>query len=492
MIRGVLLFVACLVLTEAAPMIRKSSFPASFFFGTATAAYQVEGAANEDGRGPCIWDQWGPAHSYHNETGEIADDEYHRLEEDILLMKDLNFSQYRFSISWTRVIPTGKLSDGINQKGVDYYQKVFDLCEKYDITPFVTMFHWDTPLPFFSGDQNGPVGWLRPEIVDDFVDYATFLFKTFPNKPFWLTFNEPLSFIKNGYGAVGTQAPGRCSDRALCPFGNSATEPYIAAHHVLLAHAKTVAAFRAMNYKGEIGITLDITYAAPYDLTALDDLEASDRSMMFQVGWWAYPIYFGEYPPIMRALVGDRLPKFSPEESALIKGSHDFFGTNHYTSSYVQAGRQGVASDGWSYDQNVTYTHVKNGVPIGPQAASPWLYVYPPGIRGAMNWITRRFSPKSIYVTENGVDGEVGRPKAEVLKDQFRIDYYQNYLGELLKAIETDGNPVKGYMAWSILDNYEWHDGYSKLFGITFVDRQNNLTRTYKDSAKWWKTFLNQ
>jgi beta-glucosidase len=482
----VLLFV--LAVAHLSMGLQKTSFPDEFFFGTATAAYQVEGAYNVDGRGLSIWDVWSAKHSFDHETGNVADDEYFRLEEDIQLIASLNFTHYRFSISWSRVIPTGKIKDGVNPLGLAYYQRVFDLCEKYHIVPFVTLFHWDTPLTFFSGNQSAAVGWLRPEIVSDFVDYATLIFKTFPDQPYFLTFNEPLSFIKNGYTAP-TQAPGRCGNRSVCMYGDAETEPYLAGHHVLLAHAQTVKVFREMNYKGQIGITLDITFAVPLDSDSEEDKQAADRSMLFQVGWWAFPIYFGTYPPVMKELLGARLPTFSPEESALIKGSHDFFGTNHYTSAYVSSGRSGQPQDGWSYDQNVTYSHEKNGVPIGPKAASDWLYIYPPGLRGAVNWITETFAPKSIYVTENGVDGEVGRPREEILNDQFRIQYYSDYLSELLKAITIDKIPVKGYMAWSIMDNFEWHDGYSKLFGICFIDRENNLTRTLKDSAKWWNSF---
>ena len=356
-----------LCVVSAHALSASKDFPSDFLWGAATAAYQIEGAYDVDGKGPSIWDQWSKVagHTHDGDTGDVADDSYHRFEEDLDLLSAIGFSTYRFSISWTRIIPTGRFSEGVNKKGLDFYRRVLDACKKRNLTPLVTLFHWDTPLGFFNGSQSEPVGWLREEIIDEYVNYATLIFQTFPQVPYYLTFNEPLSFVKNGYGQDGTLAPGRWSNRTQCLFGNSAVEPYIAGHHVLLAHARAVAAYRSFNLSGKIGITLDISFAESLDSNVETDLEASERSLQFQVGWWAGPIFKGDYPRVMREQLGNRLPQFSEEEKKLILGSHDFYGCNHYTSSYVTSGRVGKSQDGWSFDQNVTNTHYRNKIPIG-------------------------------------------------------------------------------------------------------------------------------
>lgn len=486
---SLLLFVS-LTVTSAA--LSRHDFPATMGWGCATAAWQVEGAWNSSGKGPSIWDVW--THEQGQRFGDVADDEYNvaHMENDVKLLASLGFSHYRLSISWPRIVPTGRFSEGINQRGLQYYARVLATLDRYGIIPVVTLFHWDTPyVSFFNGSQTGPVGWLRKDIVQEFVNYATLIFKTFPNVPYYLTFNEPLSFIWDGYGS-NAAAPGRCSNRSECPYGNSATEPYAAGHNVLLAHAYTVAAYRALGLRGKIGITLDLSFAVPLSSANASDVEAAERSMEFQVGWWADPIYRGDYPASMRAALGNRLPRFTSQESKLIRGSHDFFGLNHYTSAYVTAGRDGVPSDGWKYDQNVQYHHTRNGVPIGTRAASSWLWIYPPGMRGVLQWVSQRYGDP-IYITENGVDvpGEANMTLPAVLNDTFRSAYYEAYLENVHKAITIDGVDVRGYFAWSLLDNVEWASGVSLLFGITWVDRHDQSLRRYpKNSAEWWKRFL--
>jgi len=465
-----------------------AQFPTDFFWGTATASYQVEGAWNQDMRGPSIWDTFSHAgRCYNNDTGDVADDHYNRVKEDIQIMKELGISHYRMSFSWTRIFPTGE--GHVNQKGVDHYNMEINALLAAGITPFITLFHWDLPQPF--QDRYG--GWLQAPIQDKFSAYAEFCFKTFGDRvKHWLTLNEPHTVAINGY-YDGVHAPGRCSDRAMCPQGDGVTEPYIVAHNMLLSHAKAVKIYREKfsHQNGSIGLALDSAFGVPLtDRPA--DVEAATRFMEFFVGWFADPIFGkdGDYPASMRKNVGNRLPRFSPQEKNLLKGSADFFALNHYTSSYISdTNRSGTP--GYNNDQKLISSPFKNGKPIGPRADSPWLYVYPPGIAGILNWLHKRYGPDTHFIiTENGCDvpGENQMPIPVALKDTFRVNYYKDYLYYLETAIKQ-GIKVKGYFAWSLMDNFEWNDGYHFRFGLHYVD-YTTQRRYQKDSAKFFKNFI--
>jgi len=463
-------------------------FPPGFQWGVATAAYQVEGAYKEDGRGMSIWDIFShePGKTANGDTGDVADDNYHRYEEDIRLMKNMGVDYYRFSISWSRILPTGELPT--NPAGIEHYNTLIDLLLKYNITPFITLYHWDIPqaLDVKYG------GWLNTSMADYFALYADVCFANFGDRvKRWLTFNEPLSFCWIGYGS-GVHAPGRCSDRSQCAAGNTSTEPYLCTHSVLLSHAAAVQVLRQKYSKqgAEIGITLNCDWAEP-NTTSPQDLEASHRHLEFQLAWFADPVFFGDYPEVMKKRVGDRLPKFTEQQKQLLKGSHDFFGFNHYTSEYIAEPTYPPSGEGWSADEYVVSTRERDGKLIGPQADSNWLYVVPWGIRKNLKWIYDRYRTP-IYITENGVDvpNESSIPLPTVLKDQFRVDFYKSYIAEVLNAI-NDGVDVRSYTAWSILDNFEWADGFTKRFGLHYVDYKNGLTRYPKDSALWFKSFIN-
>jgi len=466
-------------------------FPSDFIWGSATAAYQVEGAYKEDDRGMSIWDVFShtPGKTYKGETGDIADDQYHRYENDIKMMASTGFDFYRMSISPTRILPNGTLP--VNKKGVEHYNKVFDTIIQQGLKPFVTLYHWD--LAQALHDEYG--GWLSERSIDDFLVYADVCFKEFGAKvKFWLTFNEPKTFTYQGYGQ-GTHAPGRCSNRSRCDEGDSATEPYIAAHNVLISHAKSVELYRRKYQKtqeGKIGITLNSDWAEPLS-GCPEDLDAAERNMLFMFGWFASPVFFGEYPKVMKDRVGDRLPQFSTNESLLLKGSLDFLGLNHYGAHYTGAvsNTSSITSEGWPADMNVHTTYFKDGVPIGEPSDSPWLYATPWGFYKLLKWIQKVYYPKRIFVTENGVDvkGESEMPLEQALNDTFRVNFYRDYIGAMGKAV-SEGVPVKGYTAWSFFDNYEWAYGYSKRFGLTYVDYKDNLTRHEKKSCHWFKSFL--
>jgi beta-glucosidase len=458
--------------------------------------FAVEGAYKEDGRGMTVWDSFShtPGKVANGENGDVADDHYHLYKEDIRMMKEMGLGSYRFSIAWSRIQPNGE--GEINQAGIDHYNAVIDSLVEAGITPFLTLFHWDTPLAL----EMKYGGWLNADMENHFVTYADICFKHFGDRvKHWLTFNEPLSVALNGYSS-GSNAPGRCSDRSQCREGDSSTEPYIVSHNMLNAHGAAVDLYRSKYQKeqdGKIGITLNTDFA--YPLTeSKEDKDAAQRHMEFQASWYADPVFFGDYPTSMKTRVGDRLPVFTAEQSARLKGSHDFYGINHYTSTYAaNKVNEDVPDDQKSfyYDEGtyLTTTNV-DGIPIGAQAASPWLYIVPQGMEDILLWVDERYGRPDIYITENGVDlaGESEMTKEEALADAGRIDYYSNYINRALAAKDKGVN-LKGYFAWSLMDNFEWADGYAFMFGLTYVDRDETsstyMQRWQKDSAKWYSNF---
>ncbi|WJX50305.1 Beta-glucosidase 12 [Trifolium repens] len=475
--------------------INRNTFPQGFIFGTASSAYQYEGAASEGGRGPSIWDTFthkSPERIKDGKSGDIAVDSYHRYKEDVALMKDMNLDAYRFSISWSRILPNGKLSGGINQEGIDYYNNLIDELVANGLQPFVTLFHWD--LPQSLEDEYG--GFLSPLIIKDFQDYAELCFKTFGDRvKHWITLNEPWTFSRDGY-TTGNMAPGRCSSwlNPKCIGGDSGTEPYLVAHYQLLAHAAAVNVYKT-NYKvsqnGLIGITLVINWFVPLSDNKIDQ-KAAERANEFMFGWFMDPLANGDYPKSMRALVGSRLPKFTKEQARLVSGSFDFIGINYYSSCYASDAPQlRNANTSYLTDSLSSYSFEREGKSIGLNVASDWLYVYPRGIRDFLVYAKEKYNNPLIYITENGIN-EYEDPTLsleESLMDTYRIDYHYRHLVYLRKAIE-DGVNVKGYFAWSLLDNFEWHLGYTVRFGMTFVDYKNGLKRYQKQSGLWFKNFL--
>ncbi|XP_019457141.1 PREDICTED: cyanogenic beta-glucosidase-like [Lupinus angustifolius] len=485
--------------------LNRTSFPPGFIFGSAASAYQYEGAANEDGRGACIWDTF--AHKYPEKImdGSNADvpiDEYHMYKEDVGIMKNMSFDAYRLSISWSRILPKGRLSGGINQEGIKYYNNLINELVANGIQPFVTLFHWD--LPQALEDEYG--GFLSPQIVNDYRDYAEVCFKEFGDRvKHWITLNEPSTYSTGGY-SIGMFPPGRCSDwqNLNCTGGDSATEPYLVAHNLLLAHAAAVQLYktkyqvplllkRSKNTfeEGKIGITLISHWFVPATDSKLDQ-RATQRAFDSMLGWFMEPLTKGEYPKSMRSLVGSRLPKFSKEQARLLTGSFDFLGLNYYTAMYVSnAPNQTNAQPTYLTDSLANMTYVWNGKPIGPKAASFWLYVYPRGFQNLLLYIKEKYNNPIIYITENGID-EHNDPTIsldQALVDVDRIKYHYEHLFYLREAIRNGSN-VKGYFLWSLLDNFEWEEGYTVRFGLYFVDYNNNFRRYQKLSAQWFQRFL--
>ncbi|XP_058729971.1 cyanogenic beta-glucosidase-like [Vicia villosa] len=408
-------------------------------------------------------------------------------------MKDLNMDAYRFSISWSRVLPKGKLSGGLNPEGIKYYNNLIDELLANGLQPYVTLFHWDVPQAL-EDEYGGLLG--RQNIIYDFRDYAELCYKEFGDRvKHWITLNEPYSVSTNAY-VYGKFAPGRCSDwlKLNCTGGDSGTEPYLAAHNLLLAHSAAANLYKT-KYKssqhGIVGITLISHWPVPAT-TAKADVDAAQRFLDFIFGWFMDPLTRGEYPRSMRNLVEKRLPKFSREESRELKGSFDFLGLNYYTSYYVaDAPHLRNARPAKQTDSLINVTFEYNGKPLGPMSASSWLCIYPRGFRQLLLYVKNKYNNPLIYITENGRD-EFNDPTLsleESLLDTDRIDYYFRHLYYLATAIK-DGVNVKGFFAWSLLDNFEWESGLSLRFGLVFVDFKNGQKRHPKLSADWFKNFL--
>ncbi|KAI4339407.1 hypothetical protein MLD38_024354 [Melastoma candidum] len=475
--------------------ISRASFPKGFTFGTASSAFQYEGAVKEGNRGATVWDtfshRFGKILDFSN--ADVAVDQYHRYVDDVHLMTDMGMDAYRFSIAWSRIFPNG--SGEINRAGVDHYNKLINALLAQGIEPYITLFHWDLPQAL----EDKYVGWLDRRIIKDFADYAETCFREFGDRvKHWITFNEPHTVAIQGYD-IGIQAPGRCStlDHIFCKAGNSSTEPYIFAHNVLLSHA-TVADIYRKKYKktqeGKVGLAFDVVWFEP-GTNSTDDIEAAQRAQDFQLGWFIEPLIFGTYPSSMVSRVGGRLPKFSKSETALLKNSLDFVGINHYTTYYAYKNSTNINEDlfhNTQADPGTVTSPFKGLTAIGDKANSFWLYIVPSGMRSLMNYIRTKYGNPPVIITENGMDDPNDSliPLKHALKDEKRIKYHNDYLTNLLASITDDGCNVKGYFAWSLLDNWEWEAGYTSRFGLYFVDYKDKLKRYPKDSVGWFKKFL--
>ncbi|KAF8478828.1 glycoside hydrolase family 1 protein [Gautieria morchelliformis] len=455
--------------------------PKDFFWGFATASFQIEGSTDVDGRGPSIWDAFSrePGRILDGGNGDVATDSYRLWRKDVQLMKEYGIKAYRFSISWSRVIPLGGRDDPINELGIRFYSSLIDELLANGIKPFVTLYHWD--LPQGLHDRYG--GWLnKDEIVKDYVNFAKLCFERFGDRvKHWLTVNEPWCVAVLGY-ARGVYAPGRSSDRSRSAEGDSSREPWIVAHNLLLSHAHAVKVYREQfkpSQNGLIGITLNGDWAIPFD-DSPENVDAAQHALDVAIGWYADPIYLGHYPAYLKSMVGDRLPRFTPDEIDLVKGSSDFYGMNTYTTNLIKAGGR----DEFQGMMQYTFTRA-DGTQLGKQAHCAWLQTYPEGFRALLNYLWKRYQVP-IYVTENGfaVKSENNMPLAQALQDDDRVEYFRGYAEALLAAVTEDGVDIKAYFPWSFLDNFEWADGYETRFGVTYVDYETQ-TRYPKASGKF-------
>ncbi len=447
--------------THAAPR----TFPDSFLWGSATASYQVEGAVHEDGRGTTIWDTFShiPGKTHNGDTGDVADDSYHRFPEDIALMKDLGLKTCRFSIAWSRIFPSG--AGQPNKKGVDHYRKFADALHAAGIEPFCTLFHWDLPQAL---EDKG--GWQNRDTAKAFADYAGyFAGETSDVIKHYMTMNEISTFVELGYGS-GIHAPGlKLSRGALAQVR----------HHAVLGHGLAVQAIRAKARAGtRVGSAENLEAVAPV-FEAPEHVAAAKKAIVELNAGYLTVMRTGKYTDRYLAELGADVPKFTPEELAAIGSPLDFQGLNVYTPTFVRAATAGNAKeeqDGFA---------VVPGPDSYPHMFSEWLNIGPSALYWAPRLANEAFNLREIYITENGAssDDKVA-PDGEIY-DTDRVMYLRAYLTELQRAV-AEGVPVRGYFLWSLLDNYEWADGYQKRFGITYVDFTTQK-RTPKLSSKFYK-----
>ncbi len=452
------------------------SFPKDFVWGAATAAYQIEGAWQTDGRGPSIWDAFAhtPGKTHQNQTADVACDHYHRVEEDVALMQAMGLKAYRFSIAWGRLLPQGR--GAINEAGAAFYNRLIDSLLAHGITPWVTLFHWDLPLAL----QMELDGLLNPDIADHFARYAELCFERFGDRvKHWITFNEPWCSAVLGHG-IGYFAPGRTSQ----------TEPYAVAHNLLRAHGRAVEIYRRKyqaRQQGVIGITNNCDWREARTTSAADRA-AAERGLEFFLGWFADPIYRGDYPDSMRAAVGGRLPQFSDADRALVQGSSDFFGLNFYGGMYAAEPAAGRAmaqlaptgNGGMAEDQRVELSD-----DLAWMKTDMGWNIVPWSCRKMLGWIDRRYGHPPIYITENGCALPGEDDVRVAVNDTRRSDFIRDYLSACHAAIAEDGVDMRGYFVWSLMDNFEWAYGYSKRFGMHHVDFATGV-RTPKQSAAWY------
>ncbi|XP_063369549.1 myrosinase 1-like [Cydia amplana] len=467
------------VLAVASEREAGQRFPAGFRFGAATSAYQIEGGWNVSDKGESIWDRMvhsRPDYIYDRSNGDVACDSYHLWEEDLRMVQEMGLDFYRFSISWPRLLPYG-FSNQISQDGRRYYSAVIDGLRARGVAPVVTLYHWD--LPQRLQDLGG---WTNPLIVEWFAEYARTAFALFADRVgTWITINEPGSVCDGGYR--GLLAPGLVDHEVgalLCT------------KHVLLAHARAYRVYQE-EFKPKYGGELSIAHQESWFEPKTDqDLEITLLTREYLFGRYTHPIFSagGGWPPALERYMADkskregyprsRLPAFTPDEIQLLKGSFDFYGLNHYTSRVVRAAAAGERPAYMSRGAEVGA--VLEARPHWETAASSWLKVNPEGVRNLLKLIKQQYGDVKILITENGYS-DTGHQ----LDDSDRLNYYKDYLEQVLLAITEDAVRVVGYTAWSLLDNFEWAAGYTSRFGLYSVDFSSpRRPRAARASARYY------
>lgn len=430
-------------------------FPEGFLWGASTSAYQIEGSPLADGAGPSIWHRFAhtPGNVENGDTGDIACDHYRRYDEDVRLMHELGLNAYRFSIAWPRILPDG--TGRVNPAGLDFYARLIDTLLEHEIRPCVTLYHWDLPAAL---DDRG--GWLNHDIADWFADYASLVFRELDDRvPMWSTLNEPWVVTDGGY-LYGALAPGHCTLH----------EASIAAHNLLRAHGAAVDAYRA---EGRHRVGLVVNLEPKYPASNLpEDLAATALADAYMNRQFLDPVFLGHYPKEMAEIFGDAWPDFPPDDMDQIRRPIDFLGVNYYTRGVMRYDPADLFLGASRVSQpRQTYTETE------------W-EVFPDGLTDVLTWVRARYGDMPLYITENGaafydppqVDGR--------LDDPLRVAYYRDHLRAAHRAIE-EGVDLRGYFAWSLLDNFEWSEGFSKRFGLVHVDYETQH-RTPKASARFY------
>ncbi|KAH8082758.1 glycoside hydrolase superfamily [Filobasidium floriforme] len=467
-------------------------FPKDFHWGYATASAQVEGSIDQDGRAPSIWDTFSrlPNKTLDGTDTTVTTDTYVQWRGDIELMKSYGVNSHRLSLSWSRIIPLGGKDDPVNQAGIDWYREYLKALVDAGITPFVTLFHWDLPQAL----EDRYKGFLSRDIVADFERYARVCFESFGDLVRdWFTINEPNVFSMMGY-LFGSHAPGRTSNREKSAEGDSQREPFLVGHNLLLSHASAVKSYREefkQKQGGQIGLVVNMLWGEPLDDSA-ENLTAADEFMAQSSGWFIEPVVFGDYPPSSRKIFEGHLPKFSAEDSALVKGSCDFLGINHYSTFYIKR-RTTPAEPGvpWTILHPAVELgiHDKHGNEIGPVGGVNFVRIVPWGFGKLLDWTWKKYQ-LPIYITENGAvcPNENDIPFPDVLDDHFRIEYLTKYADQVAMAIQR-GVPVKSHLMWALTDNFEWQEGHTARFGVTYIDYEDDCKRYPKKSAAVMKEY---
>jgi beta-glucosidase len=438
-------------------------FPDDFLWGAATSAYQIEGSPTADGAGRSIWHRFShtPGNTHMDQTGDVACDHYRRYPDDVAIMSELGLNAYRFSIAWSRIYPHG--TGVVNKKGIDFYSRLVDALLEKGIKPNATLYHWDLPEAL---DDRG--GWLNRDISDWFCDYAVTMFDALGDRvEMWSTLNEPWVVTDGGY-LSGVLAPGH----------SNLFEAPIATHNLLRAHGAVVERFRSTKAakRGKIGIVVNLEPKYPASESP-EDLAAVRRADAYMNRQFLDPVFLGKYPAELREIFGEAWPEWSDEDMRLIKQPIDFLGVNYYTRRVERYHPDYIP---------LRTKHVPQ--PQHIETATNW-EVFPEALTRVLLWVTERYGKLPIYITENGaafydsphtVDGRI--------EDPLRTEYYRQHLRAAHDAMKKGVN-LRGYYAWSLLDNYEWAHGYSKRFGIVHVDYETQQ-RTIKSSGRYYSSVI--
>ena len=428
-------------------------FPPEFAWGAATASYQIEGSPLADGAGPSIWHRFShtPGRMTNGDTGDVACDHYRRYADDVRLMSEIGLKAYRFSISWSRVLPEG--TGRVNEQGLDFYRRLVDALREAGIRPMATLYHWDLPAAL---DDRG--GWLNRDIANWFADYASVMFRALDDRvEWWATLNEPWVVTDGGY-LHGALAPGH----------RNLFEAPIASHNLMRAHGCAVEAYRGIG-KHAIGLVVNLEPKVPVSESE-EDLAALRRADAYMNRQYLDPALLGTSPPEMAEMFGEAWPSFPSADFDQIRQPVDFIGINYYKRGVTKA------------DPNTIVERATRVEPRGSIYTTTDWEVYAPGLTDILLWFRDRYGAIPVYITENGA-AFYDPPTAigDVVEDPLRVHYLREHIGAVQKAMEA-GVDIRGYFVWSLLDNLEWSHGFTKRFGIVHVDFAT-LKRTMKRSA---------
>ena len=440
------------------------AFPKNFWWGTATASYQVEGAWNVDGKGESIWDRFSHTRGKvkNGDTGDLACDHYHRYQEDVRIMQALQMKSYRFSIAWPRIQPTG--SGRPNPKGLDFYSRLVDTLLAAKIRPFATLYHWDLPQALEDAG-----GWPQRDTAQRFADYADLMMSALGDRvTYWMIFNEPWVFTTLGY-LLGNHAPGRTN-----------LDAYLRSTHVVnLAQGMAYRVMKGVRPRSIVGSAFSMSPMQPATPSRADHA-AAERAHLWQNVWFVEPALKGKYPDAFVGVTPEMLG-VQPGDMEKVRAPLDFIGINNYYRTIVSASR----IDGLDFNpiSKIFPADIKVGGDTGPKTDMGW-EVYPRGLYEIVMRITKDYKRPAIEITENGCAYGDAPGKTGAVNDTRRITFYRGYLRELAQAIQQ-GADVRGYHAWSLLDNFEWAEGFTKRFGLVYVDFKT-LKRTVKESGQWY------